>query len=207
MIVRRLEGAGALSRYAEQVDRTIGIRLPAEYLARGGVYGLWDTEEIVGGFTIVTTPPFRSVLQLPEPDRARAARRIARLPGGALELNGLFLLPQVQDARAVLGFWSALADALRRSSASHMVFSYPVASVRLRRFYSVLRTHRLFEGEVLAIDGMRSADEERVELCAISEALRVLGGPQWLRARVRRRAPPTKTRPARLGGPLARAAP
>lgn len=199
MKVRTLQRTAELDSYARKVRRLIGVSLPPRYLARGSVLGLFTRGRLVGGVALIEAPPFRSILQLPAADRQRVERRVARLAGSIVELNGLFLLPNVQSAEAVLTFWAGLAEALRSIGASHFLFSYPSASARLRRFYSVLGAERLYHGEVQVIEGMRRADVECVELAQVASAMEILTSPGWLARRVSARLRPAVA--LRPGGP------
>lgn len=172
--------------YLGAVSASIGVRLPAEYLDRGEVTGLFIEERLVGGFTIVRRGPFRSLEQLPLAVRARLGRRMDLLPE-VVEGNGLFLDPSVREPRTIAEFWGALDLALERSEASHMVFSYPASSARLRHFYRPLGAESLYVGWVNPLEGMSGPEVECVELAGIAQMRSVIRDPCWLSRRAQNR--------------------
>lgn len=181
---RVLEGRRAWGDYAACAAQSIGVAFPLAYLARGRVVGLFEGERLVGGFAVVQQGPFRSVEQLPASARTRVACRLDACPQGVVEVNGLFLSPQVACPEAVVAFWSALAAELCRSSASGLLYSYPVSSRALRRLYGVLQPELLYAGPVRRLEGMATPEVERTELAEVATAVRTLMAPDWLRRRV-----------------------
>ena len=176
------------TEYIEAVDATIGVRLPRAYLAQGRSTGLTQRQRLVGGFTVITEAPFRSLLQLPARSRSTLEATLLRLGGRVVEANGLFLLPQVRTPSTIVCFWRGLVEALKRADATFVLFSYSASSQKLARFYAPVRPISLYCGPVGVIEGMRAPDVERVCLTTVTQIERITTSNTWLTQRISGRA-------------------
>ncbi len=177
-----------LGDYVEAVEATIGVRLPSEYLARGRTTGLVENGEVVGGFTVIARPPFRSLLQLPDRERANIEQALQRAGGRVVEANGLFLKRSVSDPEVIVSFWRALVAELNWADASSVVLSHSAESAKLQRLYAPLRAVTLYSGPVRRLEGMAAPDVERVLLTTVSAIENVTCSQQWLSARIEARS-------------------
>lgn len=176
------------AEYIDAVEATIGVRLPRAYLAQGRSIGLTQHERLLGGFTVITEAPFRSLLQMPERPRGIIEASLLRLGRRVVEANGLFLRPQVRTPSTIVCFWRGLVDELRRVDATYVLFSYSASSKKLARFYAPVRPLSLYCGPVRAIVGMSAPDVERVCLTTVDEIERVTNCESWLTQRISGRA-------------------
>ncbi len=177
----------ALERYAVAAERFVGVRFPQDYLQRSTVLALSQNEGIVGGFVLVRTGPFRTLEQHAVPVRQQLRATLQRCPR-LVELNGLFLSPQVRDAKRLVDFWNAIALCVEHSDASHCIFSYAVEDARLNQFYRSLDTFELHCGMVTPLEGMSKRQCERTCVAEVAEIIRVLRSNNWLQRRIERRA-------------------
>ena len=174
----RIDSSLLRQAWVERVQQAVGVRLPDDYLARGQVIALVEEGRVRGGFSVIHTGPFRSLVQIPDADRARIDVRLLRC-ARVVECNGLFLDREVRAADVMGAFWKQLAQELVRVRASHLVFSYPTRAEALGKLYQVLSPERLYDGPVAMLEGMSKADVERVELGTVSRALEIVAASQW----------------------------
>jgi len=170
------------SAYIEAVDASIGVRLPRSYLAQGRSTGLTSGNTLVGAFTVITRPAFRSLMQLP--NRTFIETAVRGLNGRVVEANGLFLQPEVRDPRTIIAFWSALVLELRRVDATFVLFSYAADSKKLHRFYAPVKPFALYVGPVRTLEGMSGPDVERVSLTSVSNIAATITSRAWLDRRI-----------------------
>lgn len=146
--VKELTDPLAIEKYVERFAELVGVRIPAEYLQRGTIYGCFDTDNrLVGGYTLVTTPPYRGIVFLPDEIRSGHWLFDSVSLNNVLEVNGLWLERNVRmSAPDWYSFLWKLVHSLGQTRKRYILVWYNNLNKHLRRFYGRMQKEVIYTG-------------------------------------------------------------
>ena len=172
MPFRLLRGDEELETFCDNTEQYIAVRFPLDYLRNGKVVAYYSKDgRMLGGYALISKPPFRVIESLPEEVRSRhpALQRLAKT--SLFEITGLWLAPELQLKRASFVLWLRLYRDAIALGKSHFVYAYSLTKPSLGRLYRVCHPEVVFRGRTRQLPGMLRAEEESVELSTVARAM------------------------------------
>ena len=161
--VRILSEPGDIGCCVARFEEFVGVPMPEVYIARGSLYGCFDSNDtMVGGFLLVTEPPYRGVVFLP--DRVRETHWLFRTVSGdrMVEVNCVWLEPRLRlSAWDWYVFWWRIVGAIARTGRSCVLVWYNRRNRHLHRFYSRVRKEVIYTGP----PGQAAEGRTHAEIC------------------------------------------
>lgn len=157
----RVTDAESLQHFQRLFSEKEKISLPLEYLSRASVYFCKNEfDNIVGGFAVVLSGPFRAIKQVPGKVTLPTNLRLE-------EINGVWLDTTTCVHRRIR-FWSFLVGTVLRKPGNSIVYAVDAHKLSLREtLFNRIRTWTIFEGVVDNLEGM-SATGKSVEAVEIA---------------------------------------
>ena len=102
---RTISDKDEIDLFLETFKRHVGIKLPVDYVSNSRVVGAFLREKLVGGYMLVTSPPFRSTLFVP--DSIKNWHSFFRNdPYDMMEVNGVWISPALKSAKLQFSVWT-----------------------------------------------------------------------------------------------------
>ena len=90
--IDRLSDREGLETYVRRFSELVGVTIPVEYIRRGQVYGCFDDADLmVGGYTLMTNPPYRGAVFLPDAVKQEHWLFNSVTMDNVVEINGVWL--------------------------------------------------------------------------------------------------------------------
>jgi hypothetical protein len=104
---RIISGGEEIDLFLEIFERHVGIKLPADYVSNSKIVGAFLHEKLVGGYMLVTSPPFRSTLFVP--DSVKKWHSFFENDAyDMMEVNGVWISPALKSAKLQFSVWTQL---------------------------------------------------------------------------------------------------
>lgn len=147
--VRLLTDEGRIQECMRRFEELVGVRIPIAYLARGSTYGCFDERgTLVGGYTLVATPPFRGVVFLPDAVKENHWFFQNVSLNNVLEVNGVWLERGARlSAGDVYAFWWQLVRSMRRTKKRYVLVWYNANNRHLQRLYGRVKKEIIYKGQ------------------------------------------------------------
>ncbi|MFC1462150.1 hypothetical protein ACFLQU_00960 [Verrucomicrobiota bacterium] len=147
--VEQLTKADMIERYVERFAELVGVNIPADYLRKGSVYGCFNgSGAMVGGYTLVTDPPYRGVVFLPDDIRNGHWFFRSISLDNVVEVNGVWLERSVDlSIHDRWHFWWQIVRSLRRTKKRYVLVWYNDLNKHLKRFYSRVKKEIIYRGQ------------------------------------------------------------
>lgn len=138
-----------LVAFAQQYERVGGFPLSADSLQHSRVMGFYQGDELVGGYVVNESAPFRALQNMSESD----ARRIQDLTGerGICEVTCVWMQPAIRRTLAGNTLWLFVVRAIIANRSHTVVVS--TVSESLRRFYEDMGFTVVYSGQIDMPDG------------------------------------------------------
>lgn len=153
-----------LDEFRQKALRLIGVDFPLSYLKQGMVRGfLNSSNEIVGGYALVTSGPFRTVRSLP--DKSYLTYKENEL----FEVTALFIDKSVKQCSLRTFFWFHFAkDVFSIKNKKYYIYAYGLYNKKLRNLYSKARPDIIYRGPVKMLEGNIKEERESIEVAKVS---------------------------------------
>ena len=87
-----LKKTQSLNLFSELFASYTYVKLPIDYLKKAKVYFFYHSAELVGGYAIITSPPFRFLQLIPKHIQASTPFLLNNSLENMYEINGLFVI-------------------------------------------------------------------------------------------------------------------
>lgn len=165
--------------YQQKVKNILGIEFPVAYLKQGKVRAFIDDNgEIVAGYAMITSGPFRTLSSIPF--------RVINMPCELSELSevtAMFIDRSVKSGVARCQFWYTFSrDLGTLPEKTHYMYAYDLEKTKLKKLYKFANPTTLFEGRTLLLEGMSEVSDESIEVarCSTIMLLPLYGIPGFL---------------------------
>ncbi|EFC85905.1 SDR family oxidoreductase [Parafrankia sp. EUN1f] len=147
--LRRLRTDTELAAFTAHYARYSGYSVEIEYLRSARVFATFDGPDLVGGFVLNVTPPFRTLTRIPQPARARCEMEIDETD--TQEFTCAWLAPPLRRSWRSLLFWCHVLHQGGKVGRHSVIMGTEVPA--LRDFYHHSRPRPLYVGPVV-VDGV-----------------------------------------------------
>lgn len=143
---RELESAEEILASRDGFARFVGVDLPMAYLNQGKSFGVFDGEQMVGGFSLIFGPDFRGYALTPS--RVRAENPFFReVPtSDVVEVNCLWLSPEIRNRGDSARFWLQVCREILASGRRYLLIFYNADIRFFERMYATSRPVKLWQG-------------------------------------------------------------
>ena len=184
---RLLKSEAEVNQFSISCQRWMGVRFPLSYLAQNRVIGFFTHEnELVGGFALITQPPFRVMQSLPQ----TAQHKITELgytQDSLFEITGLWLHPEHKSRIANLLFYLTIYKEVLFIRRPYFIYAYSSSKPKLGQIYSVAQPITIYEGPTSLLPGMTEVDDEVIQIGSVAALNTVWrSNPKFLLNRLRR---------------------
>ncbi len=137
----------------------IGVDFPDAYFSQGFIRAIKNSKgRIIGGFALITKPPFRTLSSLPENFSHNLNEN------ELFEITALWLEPKIGNGIPSCFLWYQLCkDILCLKSKKRCIYAYDLSNKKLARLYSYSDPTEVYRGKVKMLDGNTCENEEVIE--------------------------------------------
>ena len=164
MRVKLIDNEKDLSQFQRRAQRYIGVLFPVDYIKESSVYGIYHNDQVMGGYLIKTDSQFRTIQGLPEEVQKRFLNSYKL--NDICEITGLWIHPSLRKSAASWELIISIALKLVRRPKKYFVYTYSKKCAGLGKIYSLSKPKRIYEGTVKQLPGMKSTDEEIIEIAS-----------------------------------------
>ena len=107
VVFRTISDAEEVEQFLEIFKRHVGIKLPTEYVANSKIVGAFLHNNLVGGYMLVTSPPFRSTLFVPDSIKNWHSF-FKHDPYEMMEVNGVWISPALKSVKQQFSVWTQI---------------------------------------------------------------------------------------------------
>lgn len=105
VVFRTISETEEVEHFLSIFKRHVGIKLPADYVLNSQIVGGFLHDKLVAGYMLVTTPPFRSSLFVP--DSVKTWHSFFKNdPYDMMEVNGVWISPALKSAKQQFSVWT-----------------------------------------------------------------------------------------------------
>jgi short-subunit dehydrogenase len=147
-VLHRLTRNDDIDEFVACYERASGYRVPLDYLHRGLVFGMRRRGRLIGGVVITGEAPLRTLIRVPEADRAAVAAAFDQRD--TVELTCVWIDRAHRSGWRSALFWYGLFLQTGRRGVRHVLFG--TESESLYRMYLLGRPRVVYSGPV-TVDG------------------------------------------------------
>ncbi len=104
LVFRTISEVSEIEFFLDRFCNLVGVRLPTHYALDNRVVGVFLRDKLVGGYLIITTPPFRAALFVP--DSIKASNPFFKIDTyDVMEVNGVWISPALKSAKQQFAVW------------------------------------------------------------------------------------------------------
>lgn len=150
--IARIGDPREIATCIERFETFVGVHMPLEYVSRGIVYGCYGAgEQMVGGYMLVTEPPYRGVVFLPDEIKNTHWFFQTVSPHRMIEVNAVWLNPHVRlDAWEWYIFWWRIVRSIRAQGRPYVLVWYNLLNSHLHRFYGRVQKEVVYTGDAVS---------------------------------------------------------
>lgn len=130
----------------------VGVKLPSQYVSRGTVVGVYLQNRLVGGYMLISTPPFRSLLFVPDSVK-ESNPRISAISSDALEINGLWISASLRSPDLQLAVWFHLVSKIFLSKKKYVLLLRNSHNRTMERLLGLAKPELIYEGAPMLMAG------------------------------------------------------
>ena len=107
VVFRTISDDKEIELFLEIFKRHVGIKLPTDYVSNSRIVGAFLHNKLVGGYMLVTSPPFRSTLFVP--DSIKNWHSFFQYdPYEMMEVNGVWISPALKSVNQQFSVWTEI---------------------------------------------------------------------------------------------------
>ncbi len=138
-----------------KTENYTGVRLPYQYAARNKVVGVFLREVLVGGYIIVTTPEFRTLMFVPN-DTLKNSKLASKDQYDMMEVNGLWIGPSLKTPIMQGKVWAHLIKDIFLSKKKYVLLMRDSRNKSMERFLGMANPVALYDGPPMLMAGDNS---------------------------------------------------
>lgn len=184
MVFRTLVKRDELDEYLDRFSAIIGIRLPRPYVDNAQVVGVFLDDRLVGGYMLVTRPPFRSLAFVP--DQIKATHPLLRREAfDFMEVNGLWLSPALHTPDLQMRVWLRLVRDVFFCRKPQVLLLRDARNRTMERLLGLCNPTPIYEGPPWVRAG--EATHDSIQVSTVSRWRILLNLPAYLNELASRR--------------------
>jgi len=161
MIVRIIKNAEETGQFIDKVENYTGVRLPLEYVKNSKIVGVFLRNKLAAGYMIVTKPPFRSLLFVPDSIK-KSNNFFVKDQFEMMEVNGLWIGPSIKKPQMQFRVWLSLAKNIIGARKKYLLLMSNSKNKNIEYLHSLTNPETLYEGSPDLMIGDKSHANIRV---------------------------------------------
>lgn len=134
-----------IEQYIDKVEDYSGVRLPYDYASRSNIVGAFLRGKLVGGYMLVTTPEFRSLMFIP--DEVKSSNPFfSKDKFEMMEVNGLWIGSSIKTPKLQFTFWLHLLKDIFFCRKNYLLMMSNTKHKAIERIHSMTNPEHLYEG-------------------------------------------------------------
>jgi hypothetical protein len=147
--------------FLQRFQDYVGVKLPTDYVERSTIVGVFLNKRMVGGYMLVLSPGFRSLLFVPDEIKRQTAFFSNNL-SEMMEINGLWISSSLRNPKLQLAVWFHLVANIFLSKRKFILLLRDARNKSMRRLLSLAKPILLYEGAPLLMAGHITHDRIQV---------------------------------------------
>ena len=178
-----ITGEKDINLFLDKFQNYVGVRLPYDYAANSKIIGVYIKNKLVGGYMLVTKPGFRSLLFVPDAVK-KSNPFFLKDQYEMMEVNGLWLGPQIKTARAQFSVWMRLMMDVINSRKNFILLMGDARNRNIEHIHGLTGPIALYEGAPFLFGDTTSHEKVRVSFTTRWKIIRNLP-KYWMEYRER----------------------
>lgn len=138
-----------LIQFDDRVSELTGVRHTVNYYKECDVFACYDTnKKMIGGYAFKLKPPFRVLWALSHQPEAYIKFFQDTTLAQIMEQSALWIEPESMLMRDKTLFFQSLMKYTLQYDRDYMLYAYNFNQMHLRKLYSRMKPHILFQGEL-----------------------------------------------------------
>ena len=131
--------------FLERFQDYVGVRLPEDYVRKSRIIGVFLGNRLVGGYMLVLSPSFRSLLFVP--DRTKDKNIFfANSPYEMMEVNGLWISSTLRNPKMQMTVWFHLVSNIFMAKKKYVLLLRDSRNKTMERLLGLAKPKVLYEG-------------------------------------------------------------
>ena len=161
LIFRTLTSDTEINLVLEKTERYSGVRLPAEYVSKSKVVGVFLHDQLAACYMLVTKPNFRSLMFVPDSTK-KTCEFFVEDQYEMMEVNGLWIGPSLKKPVLQVKVWMHLISDIFQSRKKYVLLMRDSRTKSMEKFINMANPISLYEGESISMAGEITHDEIQV---------------------------------------------
>ncbi|MCP5345486.1 MAG: hypothetical protein R3F41_04295 [Gammaproteobacteria bacterium] len=158
LVFRTLSDQDEIEQFIDRFGNFVGVQLPLPYVLANKVVGAFLQKRLVGGYIIVTKPPFRSTMFVP--DSIKNTDKFFKLdPYDMMEVNGVWISPTLKTAKLQFSVWKNLLKDVFFSGKKYVLLMRNAKNKNVDHIHSLTNPTLLYMGTPSLIQGLSTHQE------------------------------------------------
>ena len=149
---KEISEASEVDNFLGKVENYNGVRLPEEYANRSKIVGAYKSGKLVAGYMLVTKPGFRSLLFVPDAEKA-INPFFQNDQFEMMEVNGLWIGPALKTPTQQMRVWMELIKDIFVCRKNYVLLMRDARNKNMERFMGMAHPSEIYEGEPWTIAG------------------------------------------------------
>ena len=158
---RKLSSNEEVEQYIKIVESYSGVRLPANYVAKSKIVGVFLQGKLAAGYMLVTKPNFRSLLFIP--DEVKKAHNFFKNDQyEMMEVNGLWVGPSIRHPQHRLQIWLKLVFDVFACRKKYLLLMSNSKNKVIQDLHSLSNPTELYVGSPFIMAGDNTHENVRI---------------------------------------------
>ena len=158
---RTLKTQEEINAYLEKFEGYVGVRLPYDYSARSTIVGVFQGDEMVAGYMLVTKPDFRSLMFVPDMVKERNAF-FKNDQFEMMEVNGVWISAAIKSATTQYRIWTRMMWDVFSARKKYILLMADLKNTNIKKIHDLTSPAVLYEGAPMLMAGCKSHSSIRV---------------------------------------------
>lgn len=161
LVFRNIKEKNEIEYFLLRFEDYVGVKLPESYVAKGNINGVYLKNRMVGGYITISSPPFRSLLFVPDKVKTKNSR-LLKNQYEMMEVNGLWLSASLRDPKLQMEIWFHLVSSIFLTRKKYVLLLRNSHNKAMERLMNLANPRLLYEGVPILMAGEITHD--RVEV-------------------------------------------
>ncbi|MBL4820772.1 MAG: hypothetical protein JKY98_07255 [Gammaproteobacteria bacterium] len=161
LVFKGLSSEAEINLFLDKFKNCVGVRLPFDYAKRSSIVGAFLHDKLVGGYMLVTSPEFRSLIFVPDAIK-NTNPFFQQNQFEMMEVNGLWISPALKCPKMQLSVWFHLIKDIFLSRKKYVLLMRDLRNKTTERLFNMANPTPLFQGSPKLMAGDNSHDEIQV---------------------------------------------
>jgi len=158
LVFRTISKTDQIDFFLERFGYFVGVKLPLAYAQSNKVVGVFLHERLVGGYIIVTTPPFRSTMFVPDSIKL-SDPFFGKDLYDSMEVNGVWISPSVKSAKQQFQIWKQLLKDVVLCKKKYILLMRNANNRNVDRIHRLTSPIQIYRGRPALLPGHQTHGE------------------------------------------------